>query len=61
MINKSDTFISFFPFFSDPDEKLEVLAAIPPPPIKRGRFRAPDKLHALLESTATDKRHCYVQ
>lgn len=46
---------------ADPDEKIEALAAMPPPSIKRGRFRAPDKLLALLKSTITDKRRCYAQ
>jgi site-specific recombinase XerD len=46
---------------ADPDEKLEALAAMPPPSIKRGRFRAPDKLLALLKPTGTDKRRCYAQ
>jgi integrase/recombinase XerD len=46
---------------ADPDEKLEALAAMTPPSIRRGRFRAPDKLLALLKSTVTDKRRCYAQ
>lgn len=46
---------------ADPDEKLEALAMMPPPSIKRGRFRAPDKLLALLRPTGTDKRRCYAQ
>lgn len=46
---------------ADPDEKLETLAAMPPPSIKRGHFRAPDKLLALLKATGTDKRRCYAQ
>lgn len=46
---------------ADPDEKLEALAAMSPPSIKRGRFRAPDKLLALLKPAHTDKRRCYAQ
>jgi hypothetical protein len=46
---------------ADPEEKIEALAAMPPPSIKRGRYRAPDKLLALLKSTVTDKRRCYAQ
>lgn len=34
---------------ADPDEKLAALSTITPPSIKRGRFRPPDKLLALLE------------
>jgi integrase/recombinase XerD len=33
---------------ADPTEKLEALAAMAPPMLKRGRFRAPDKLLAML-------------
>src|SRR5690606_15310867 len=33
---------------ADPTEKLEVLAAMMPPALKPGRFRAPDKLMAML-------------
>ncbi len=33
---------------ADPTEKLEAIEAITPPVLKRGRFRAPDKLIALL-------------
>jgi integrase/recombinase XerD len=33
---------------ADPTEKLEAIEAIMPPALKRGRFRAPDKLIALL-------------
>ena len=33
---------------ADPTEKLEAIEAITPPMLKRGRFRAPDKLIALL-------------
>jgi site-specific recombinase XerD len=34
---------------ADPTVKLEVIEAITPPPLKRGKFRAPDKLIALLQ------------
>jgi integrase/recombinase XerD len=33
---------------ADPTEKLEAIEAVMPPELKRGRFRAPDKLIALL-------------
>jgi len=36
---------------ADPTEKLEAIEAILPPALKRGRFRAPDKLIALLHRT----------
>jgi site-specific recombinase XerD len=39
---------------ADPTEKLEALAAMTPPSLKPGRFRAPDKLMAML-STAGRK------
>ena len=35
---------------ADPTEKLEALAAMAPPMLKPGRFRAPDKLLAMLTS-----------
>lgn len=35
---------------ADPTEKLEALAAMAPPSLKPGRFRAPDKLLAMLKS-----------
>ena len=35
---------------SDPTEKLEALAAMVPPMLKPGRFRAPDKLLAMLRT-----------
>jgi integrase/recombinase XerD len=41
---------------ADPTEKLEALAAMTPPMLKPGRFRAPDKLLAML-STAGCKRN----
>ena len=34
---------------ADPTDKLEVIEAITPPALKRGRFRAPDKLIASLQ------------
>jgi site-specific recombinase XerD len=39
---------------ADPSEKLEALAAMAPPMLKPGRFRAPDKLLAML---STDRAH----
>jgi integrase/recombinase XerD len=33
---------------ADPTEKLEAMSAVVPPTLKRGRFRAPDKLIASL-------------
>ena len=33
---------------ADPTEKLEAMDAIVPPTLKRGQFRVPDKLIALL-------------
>lgn len=44
---------------ADPTEKLEALTSMSPPIVKRGRFRAPDKLIALLRSTGD--RHRYAQ
>jgi integrase/recombinase XerD len=35
---------------ADPTEKLEALAAMAPPMLRRGRFRAPDKLMAMLRT-----------
>jgi site-specific recombinase XerD len=40
---------------ADPTEKLEALAAMAPPSLQRGRFRAPDKLLAMLQ--AVGRRH----
>jgi integrase/recombinase XerD len=40
---------------ADPTEKLEALAAMAPPMLKPGRFRAPDKLLAMLSGTAGRK------
>jgi len=34
---------------ADPTDKLEAIAAITPPALKRGRFQMPDKLIALLQ------------
>ena len=42
---------------ADPSEKLEALAAGTPPTLRRGRFRAPDKLLALLHATQKDARY----
>ncbi len=36
---------------ADPTEKLDVMHAVVPPTLKRGQFRAPDKLIASLHST----------
>lgn len=36
---------------ADPTEKLEALSAMSPPSVKRGRFRAPDKLLAMLQNS----------
>jgi hypothetical protein len=41
---------------ADPSEKLEALAAMAPPMLKPGRFRAPDKLLAM-RVTAGRKQH----
>jgi len=37
---------------ADPTEKLEALNAMTPPMLKPGRFRAPDKLLAMLSTAA---------
>jgi integrase/recombinase XerD len=42
---------------ADPTEKLEALAAVMPPTLKRGRFKAPDKLLAMLKSPKTTTRY----
>jgi len=42
---------------ADPTEKLEALAAGVPPTLRRGRFRAPDKLLQLLYSTQKGARY----
>jgi integrase/recombinase XerD len=36
---------------ADPTEKLDAMSAVVPPTLKRGRFRAPDKLIASLHDT----------
>jgi integrase len=35
---------------ADPTEKLDAMAALTPPSLQRGRFRAPDKLIASLRA-----------
>ncbi len=42
---------------ADPTEKLEALSAGVPPNLRRGRFRAPDKLLSLLQSVKKDARY----
>jgi integrase/recombinase XerD len=42
---------------ADPTEKLEALAAVMPPALKRGRFKAPDKLIAILKSTQASRSY----
>ena len=42
---------------ADPTEKLEALAAGVPPNVRRGHFRPPDKLLALLQSTQKNARY----
>ena len=37
---------------ADPTEKLEALASREPPGLQRGRFRAPDKLMAMLQAVS---------
>lgn len=44
---------------ADPTEKLEALAAMAPPMLKPGRFRAPDKLLAML--TAAGRKPSYAE
>ena len=34
---------------TDPSEKLELIDRLTPMPLRRGRFRAPDKLLALIK------------
>ena len=46
---------------ADPAEKLEALAVMTAPSLKRGRFRAPDKLLAMLASSSTNRRSRYAQ
>jgi integrase/recombinase XerD len=42
---------------ADPTEKLEALAAMTPPALKPGRFRAPDKLMAMLSATGRTPKY----
>ena len=42
---------------ADPTEKLEALAAVMPPTLRRGRFKAPDKLLAMLKSAKKPLRY----
>lgn len=42
---------------ADPTEKLEALAAVLPPTLRRGRFKAPDKLLAMLKSAKKTPRY----
>ena len=42
---------------ADPTEKLEALAAVMPPTLQRGRFRAPDKLLAMLKAAGRSKNY----
>ena len=42
---------------ADPTEKLEALAAMAPPMLRRGHFRAPDKLMAMLTAVSRSKNY----
>ena len=42
---------------ADPTEKLEALAAVMPPSLKRGHFKSPDKLLAMLKAAKTPSRY----
>jgi site-specific recombinase XerD len=42
---------------ADPTEKLEALTAVMPPTLKRGRFKAPDKLVAMLRAVKNPPRY----
>lgn len=42
---------------ADPSEKLEALSAVLPPSLTRGRFRAPDKLIAMLAPSRSAARY----
>ena len=42
---------------ADPTAKLEALAVMPPPMIKPGRFRAPDKLLEMLRQAGQTKNY----
>jgi integrase/recombinase XerD len=44
---------------ADPTEKLEALAAVMPPALRRGRFKPPDKLISMLKSP--QRRRSYAQ
>ena len=44
---------------ADPTEKLEALAAVLPPSLKRGRFKAPDKLLAMLRPAKSAPRYAH--
>jgi integrase/recombinase XerD len=46
---------------ADPTEKLDALAAVTPASLRRGRFRAPDKLLAMLKSTERRGRYAYAE
>ena len=46
---------------ADPTEKLEALAAMAPPMLKPGRFRAPDKLLAMLKHGRAQDQLCGVR
>jgi integrase/recombinase XerD len=42
---------------ADPTGKLEALAAMEPPPLRPGRFRAPDKVLTMLSDVRSPKRY----
>jgi integrase/recombinase XerD len=42
---------------ADPTAKLEALAIMAPPMLKPGRFRAPDKLLAMLQEAGRAKKY----
>ncbi len=41
---------------ADPTEKLEAITAIVPPHLRKGRFRPPDKLIALLKDKSNGEK-----
>lgn len=43
---------------ADPTEKLDALEAVAPPSLRRGRFRPPDALLAMLQSGAAPRELC---
>ena len=43
---------------ADPTEKLETLMATTPPSLRRGRFKAPDKLVAMLRNVGRQRQLC---